>query len=277
MRLTCGNSPVRQHRMRPFAALVLLFCMVFSLIAYAAVYPVASGTNVISKNGTVIDASNVSDGYVIIRHEAGKKRLKLRIIKGKSTMTYDLNNNGEDEVFPLQLGSGSYEFAVYMQSSGNKYSKASSTKLDVTLSDEKAPFLCPSQYVKYTADSPCVLDADALCEGLATDKEKFDAIYDALSKRMVYDYIKAVQVQSGYLPDINDTYDKQMGICFDLSAIMCAMLRSQGVPVQLVIGTADKMYHAWNMVWLDGEWQLYDLTMTVTGGKVKKYATERYY
>ena len=41
------------------------------------------------------------------------KRLKFRMAKDQSTLTYDLNGNGDYEVFPLQLGSGGYEFSLY--------------------------------------------------------------------------------------------------------------------------------------------------------------------
>ena len=42
---------------------------------------------------------------------------------GDGIYTYDLNNEGEYEVFPLQLGNGIYECEVYKNVKGTKYSK----------------------------------------------------------------------------------------------------------------------------------------------------------
>ena len=66
---------------------------------------------------------------------------------------------------------------------------------------------------------------------------------------------------------------EKTGICFDYAALMAGMLRSQGVPCQLVVGYAGKAYHAWINVWseekgwidgviyFDGEsWQRMDPT-----------------
>lgn len=271
------NGPLPRRRgARILAAIMCMLIMAAAVLGSAAVYPAATGSTVYKKNGTVIDASNASDGYIIVHHKESKKRLKLRIIKDE-TYTYDLNSNGRDEVFPLQMGSGKYEVRVYENVSGKKYSQASSVKFSVDLNDENAAFLCPSQYVLYTADSPCVKDAEALCAGASSARDKFEAVSEALTKRMQYDYIAALTVTSGYLPDIDAAYAGRMGICFDMAAVTCAMLRSQGVPAKLVIGYADKQYHAWNEIWLDGKWEMYDLTMAITRKKVKNYSVERFY
>ena len=48
-------------------------------------------------------------------------------------------------------------------------------------------------------------------------------------KTFSYDYIKAINIKAGMLPDIPGTWDKRMGVCQDLAAIMCCMLRTQGI------------------------------------------------
>ena len=56
------------------------------------------------------------------------------------------------------------------------------------------------------------------------------------------------------------------------------MLRSQGVPARLMIGMADKNYHAWVVVTIDGQERLYDPTAAVNGiSNVKSYTVERFY
>ena len=98
---------------------------------------------------------------------------------------------------------------------------------------------------------------------------------------LTYDYEKAGTVQSGYLPDVDKVLQEKKGICFDYASLMAAMLRSQGVPVKLVIGyTSTGEYHAWINVWseesgwidsviyFDGKvWKLMDPTFASSGNQ----------
>ena len=69
-----------------------------------------------------------------------------------------------------------------------------------------------------------------------------------------------------------------MGICQDLTALAACMLRVQGIPAKLVIGYADRSYHAWNNVLIDGEYVMLDVTADLKGisGNVV-YTVERCY
>ena len=97
--------------------------------------------------------------------------------------------------------------------------------------------------------------------------------------QFMYDYMGALRVQDAgtYLPDVEKTLKSKSGICFDFAAIVCCMLRTQGIPTKLVIGYADRAYHAWNQVYIDGSWQLIDTTARITGTKVGRYTPERWY
>ena len=112
-----------------------------------------------------------------------------------------------------------------------------------------------------------------------TEKEAYDAVCSYMSKTFLYDYVKAVTVKSGTLPDVDGTYGKKMGICQDLSAVMCCMLRTQGIPSKLVVGYAGTTYHAWISVfteetgWVEAviyfngsTWRFMDPTFASTGG-----------
>ena len=94
---------------------------------------------------------------------------------------------------------------------------------------------------------------------------------------ILYDYTRASSVQSGYLPVIDDVLAQGKGICFDYAALTACMLRSQGVPTKLEIGYADKIYHAWNSVLIDGAWQRVDTTADANNMNVRKYTVERTY
>ena len=80
-----------------------------------------------------------------------------------------------------------------------------------------------------------------------------EKVYDFVVNNFTYDKQLATTVQSGYLPNIDNTLNTKKGICFDYASLMAAMLRSQGVPVKLVIGYTGTAYHAWLNVWSETE------------------------
>ena len=256
-------------------ALLLLLCVAF---AQSALFTELTQEQK-SKGGTVVDVGHADDGYIQVKHRAGKKRIKVRVSCGGETYTYDLNQNGEFEVFPLQMGSGTYKVTVYEQVKGTQYQSLSTISFKAELADELSPYLYPNQYAWYEADSQAVAQADTLCVDLTTDEQKVDAVHSFVTSRFMYDYIKAMTVKSNttYLPDVDSTLNDKKGICFDFAALMCCMLRSQGIPTQLVIGYADACYHAWNRVYVDGQWRLIDTTSEITSLVVRQYTPERRY
>ena len=128
----------------------------------------------------------------------------------------------------------------------------------------------------YTAQSNAVKRAATLCDGL-TDAEKLEAVTGYLTRNLLYDYIKSVTLTGSYTPDVDATLESGTGICLDFAALTACMLRSQGIPTQLVIGYADGAYHAWNLVLIDDEWQRVDITAAVTNTNYLRYETERTY
>lgn len=231
------------------------------------------------KSGTVVDKGHADQGYIYVKHKASKKRLKLRISSGNQTYTYDLNQNGEFEVFPLQMGSGSYKVRVFEQVKGSQYSGVSSISFSANIEDENLPYLYPNQYVCYDGDTKAVAEAASICSGLASDQKKKDAVERFVTGKFMYDYMTALLVQDAgaYLPDVDKTLRSKTGICFDFAALVCCMLRTQGIPTKLVIGYADNAYHAWNQAYIDGDWQLIDTTAKITGTTVMRYTPERWY
>lgn len=253
----------------------------FLVWAYAALWPDASGVVVYEKGGTTVDASHADQGYIMVKHNPTGKKVKLRVSLGKETLTYDLNEQGDFEVFPLQLGDGTYELQVFEQVSGSKYKNASSIKFAAALTDAILPYLYPNQYVWYTQDSATVALGQELCGALGSDGDKVGAVYEYMMRNFVYDYIRASNVQQGglkgYLPSIDTVLSEKKGICFDISAVTACMLRTQNIPTQMVIGYADTTYHAWNNVLIDGTWYRYDITSDICNGMVQTYTAERVY
>lgn len=254
-----------------------LALLVSGMVALAIYISEASDEKVYEKSGIFIDSGNSDQGYIMVKNTRSKQ-VVLRVSCGGTDYNYYLSQD-VFETFPLQMGDGKYRLLFFEQSSGKKYSQLFSRDVSVKLADENLPFLYPSQYVNYTADSAAVAMSNSLCEGAATDADKFKAISAYITSNILYDHMRALQVKkndlSKYLPDIDDVLQRKMGICFDYSALAACMLRAQGIPTRMIIGDADKTYHAWNNVLIDGEWVLFDPTGLVTNTKVKSY-TEVY-
>ena len=189
-----------------------------------------------------------------------------------------LSQPAQDFTTSLQLGNGRYEIILYEQVSGSSYTSAGKVTLNVNMADTDVCYLYPNQYVNYTADSPVASYADQLCDGMSA-RAAYDTVCEYVGHYFKYDFIKAMNIRSGVLPDIDGSYSKRMGICQDLSAVTCCLLRSRGIPARLMIGDADGNYHAWVQVRIGGEDLFYDPTAAVNPSfqRVRKYTVERYY
>ncbi len=85
--------------------------------------PIASGVTVYKNDKATLDASNTSEGYLMVKYTGSVGKIKVQISKnGSETYTYDLNNSGVYEVFPLSEGNGSYQVKVFENIQGNQYS-----------------------------------------------------------------------------------------------------------------------------------------------------------
>ena len=238
-------------------------------------HPVASGAQVQKNASAVIDYSNAKDGYVMAAWlGGGTPKLKV-LVKGPSgtTYQYNLRTDGQYDTFPLSDSSGTYTVGVYQNVSGTQYATVLAATVNAALNDEFAPFLRPNQYVNFTDGSAAVAKAAELCAGAADNLDKVTKVYNYVINNLTYDKQKAQTVQSGYLPNVDETLASRKGICFDYASLMSAMLRSQGVPVKLVVGYTGGAYHAWINVysekdgWIDGKiyfdgttWKLMDPT-----------------
>ena len=270
----------RRRAARGFSSLLALLGMLVLLTAlavYTALYPQTGGTVIFGGEQLSIDASHTDQGYVMIQHAETEEPLKLRIANGEDTLTYDLEADGEYTAFSLNLGDGHYTFQVFQRVAGKRYTREASYAVDVAIEDKLLPYLYPNQYVWYTPESAAVAKAGELCRGLGTDREMLAAVRAYVTDHIAYDYLLAQTVNSGYLPSVDAVLDTGKGICFDYAALTACMLRSQGIPVQLVIGFADHSYHAWNKVLVDDHWILVDTTAEANAMRVTSYTEERVY
>lgn len=248
--------------------------------------PDASGTVVYGNDIVSIDASNVSEGYVMIQYNGGIEKVRIQITAPDgTTYTYALAI-GSYETFPLSGGDGSYHIDILENAYDDMYAIAFSQDISVTLNDEFRPFLYPNQYVWFTQDYKAVDYAADLSKSSSDDLDYVEQVYQYVIDNISYDEELAANVKTNYLPNIDHTMKTKKGICFDYASLMAAMLRSQGVPTKLVVGYSGDAYHAWISVYLkeigwvddiiefDGKnWSLMDPTLAANNSSksVAKY------
>ena len=255
--------------------------------------PEASGVKVYGNADASIDASNATEGYVMVKYtgDADKVRMLIETPAG-NTYNYLMALDGQYDVYPLSEGSGTYKIGVYENLHDDQYAAAFTQSVNVTLKDEYSMFLYPNAYVDFNANSEAVKKGLVLASGANSDLDVVRSVYHYVIKNVSYDYDKAATVQSGYIPTVDETLATGKGICFDYASLMGAMLRSQGIPTRLEIGYAGTEYHAWISVytpetgWIDkiiqfdgNNWTLMDPTLGsyASSSTVKKYLEDDNY
>ena len=216
--------------------------------------PTADGNKVYSNDDALIDASNSSQGYLMIKLKkamSGSYRILVNADSINVRYTFQLNNSGSYEVIPITEGSGSYTVSVLKVTSAGKGTVMFKQALNVSVSDSFLPFLTPNQFCMYNSGSSCVALSSKLCGGNKDTIEKTAAIYDYVINNISY-VSTAENAANGYIPVPDTVLASKSGICFDYASLMAAMLRSQKIPTKVVVGYAGDIYHAWISVYVEG-------------------------
>jgi hypothetical protein len=252
--------------------------------------PQASGTDVLGDDIIQVDVSNGSQGYIMAVYYGDMENALVQVMGSDANeYRYYLNTSGEYVVIPLVLGSDSYQIVAYEKVQDSKYTFVWKETLEVQMKDENLTFLYPNQYVNFNAQTKAVAKAEELTKGMDNEVSTVSAIYTYVIDNIDYDEEKSETVESGYLPDVDETLKTGKGICFDYAALMTAMLRSRGIPTKLEIGYTGDVYHAWistylcdkgwvdNIIEFNGEsWRLMDPTFASTGKKTDDKELQAY-
>lgn len=219
--------------------------------------PAFDPSDAVTENDGSIDTSNVSKGIVMASAKSAS-RLKLLVTCGEMSYNYDLPGDGTPISCPINMGNGTYTFAIMRNTGGNNYVETTSTTEDVTLESDFIPFTQPNMFCNYNDQSPCVAKARELVAGAQNQGDAVKAVCDYITQNVSYDTDKASQLKSatGYVPNPDETLSSGKGICFDYASLGAAMLRSVGIPTKIVTGyvSPEDLYHAWIMVYIDGSW-----------------------
>lgn len=230
------------------------------------------------RNGKLkVDLSHIYDGVIFAAvTTVMPKGLKLQIRGntrvGNETRShiyyYDLDRLGTPECFPLQMGNGKYTATLHecVDTVRKRYKKIGSVAFILNSKDSKAPFKHNNQWIPYY---PEILHDISKSSWILPDQKQIE---NYLRYSFMYDWVKAVKVKNGALPDIYDCYKKKMGICQDLAALCVSCLRMCGIPAKLVIGRIKKngkKMHAWVVTWDEnGNEVIFDPTVEIDGSTV---------
>ena len=211
-----------------------------------------------------IDTSSASQGYVAATG-TNNARLKLQVTRGEQSYNYDMPNDGSPVFVPINMGNGTYTVRVMQNTSGNNYVEILSTSVPVHLETGFEPFLHPNLYCDFDESSASTRRARELVAGADSQGAALRAICDFITRNIKYDTAKAEKLAngSGYIPNPDATLSAGSGICFDYASLGAAMLRSVGIPAQIITGyvSPDDFYHAWIMVYIDGTWHTIQISV----------------
>ncbi|MGI6084445.1 MAG: transglutaminase-like domain-containing protein [Acetivibrionales bacterium] len=250
--------------------LLMVVFLLFSVCSYAAADQYNNFDNSRSELGTV------GARYV----PSAQKRVKTRVQNNMDKYDYDLFGRDNFEYFPLQLGDGEYKISIFENITGNRYRQVKAQNIKAAIKNILDVFRASIQTVNWNPDMEIIKKAGELTKDLMTDKEKIVTIYNFVVDTFSYDYNKINNINTTYVPDIEQIYIDKKGICYDYSAVFAAMLRSQNIPSKLIKGYSDLVdgYHAWNEVYLADEnrWIVIDTTYdSVLKKSNKKFNMEK--
>jgi hypothetical protein len=208
--------------------------------------------------GIQIDSGCAAYGVALIRIDSipADRHCKVIVTANGTSCQYDILYRAKFLGLPLQLGNGSYKVTVYEEIATDSFSSVFACNFSVDLASSLKPFTASSLMCDFSRGSACVQKTNSLCSGITTATGRVEAVYNWIVANVDYDTVLAGSITNGqvktYVPNPDTTYSTRKGICFDYAALMCAMLRSQGIPTRLVVGQTALGYHAWNEVYFAG-------------------------
>lgn len=191
------------------------------------------------------------------------KKIKICVSKNNNLDYYDIVDT---LITPIYYGKGQYIITLYENVIAKKYSIKERIRIKVKNDDEGYKVLS-NTYVPFNESSSFYT--------LALELQTVEEIYKYIIRNTSYDFIAALSAKKDKaMPNPEKCFTTKKGICQDIAALMVAMLRINNIESNLVIGHADKDYHAWVVV----NNKLYDPTKKILGNNKKiKYISERKY
>ncbi len=248
---------------------------VLLLLAGAAPEARAEEAKVLSAEGVRIDLGGVPEGVLLFDADGA---FLFRVEKDGEDYRYDAEAGSYPMTVPLQMGEGVYTVTAYAKTESGQ-EKRLRASFDAVFAHPYAPFLSKSLYVNWREDGACARFAAAACAGCGSDTEKARALYRETERRLTYDYALAER-ESGYrIADPEEVLSRGSGVCWDYAVLLCAMMRSAGIPAQLAVGHYEPAgtNHAWVRAYAGGGWITADAALGYFGNRPYGYTAERIY
>ena len=230
-----------------------ILCLILTLtVAFGCFVPMsgahASDAIADNQNGTVrISFSNSDNENILVLVE--------NTTVGSNTQRYYYKlQDGKNEVdVPLTEGAGKYKLRICKVRSDGKAAVLQTKEVELTKEAFGTVFEISSIVINYKVKDSFIKKAQTLTKNCKTESAKVKKIYEYIIKNFAYDYelLDKKAATNYYLPDNLSTYDRKLGICYDISCLFAAMLRSVGVEARVVTGHTPnvKEYHAWNQIY----------------------------
>ena len=172
-------------------------------------------------------------------------RTKVKVTLNEQSYFYEIEDTSN---IPTPFGAGLYTFEVYENIEGTKYRKVKTIKSQI----KDDCFTTANYWVNYSEELTTF--TAALVQGNTTAEEKINTIYNYIVNNYKYNYEKINNIPNNYIPNPEAFLKEDSGICSDFATLFAAMLRSQNIPIKVVVGytSAATTYHAWNQVYING-------------------------
>lgn len=219
-----------------------------------------------ANGGVFVDTGSTAQGVVLIRINSSaipsgtRAKALFRDSGGKILYQYDILVRDRYVGLPLNMGNGQYNLMIAKHAGGTSYTGEMTHSFNVSLASSLRPYTASSIAADFSRGSTSVQRAASLTSNISSADGKVEAVYKWIVSNISYDRSLANRIDSGevyaYWPDPDKTMSSRKGICFDYAALMCAMLRSQGIPTRMIIGPVVSggrtIEHAWNEVYFEG-------------------------
>lgn len=211
--------------------------------------PDAKNTKMDNSYGTV-DWSTAASGYITFTAKGQTRVFVLQSPNGKQTLCSAAK--GDTIKIALVDGTGKYQYAIANHTnSGKSYRVQYKNSFTVQSIDaELAPYLVSTPYGDYENAPNATAKAEELWDSKKTQLENIEAIAEWVGDLKYDKSLKQGAVDVYVAPD--SVIENGGGVCNEMSKLLSAMLRSQGVPAYVQTGhNAGGKNHGWVMAWVE--------------------------
>ena len=211
--------------------------------------PDTKNTKMDNGYGTV-DWSTAANGYITF---TAKGQTRVFILQGPddTQALFDVNK-GDMIKIALVNGAGKYQYAIANITNGGKsYRVQYKNSFTVQSIDaELAPYLVSTPYGDYENAPDATAKAEELWDSKKTQLENIEAIAEWVSDLKYDKSLKQGTIGVYIAPD--SVIENGGGVCNEMTKLLSAMLRSQGVPTYVQTGhNARGKNHGWVMAWVE--------------------------